>query len=122
MGVDRIRHFCLSLPEAKENLQWGENLCFKVRGKLFAILDLGAVPQTLMLKCDPERFAELLEREGIIPAPYLGRYKWAQLERLGILRGDELEDLIRQSYNLVAAKTTRRRSRSNRAPRKLKRH
>ncbi len=49
--------------------------------------------------------AELVEQEEIIPAPYLGRYKWVLLQRLDILREEELEDLIRESYEMVAAKT-----------------
>jgi predicted DNA-binding protein (MmcQ/YjbR family) len=38
--VDWIRKLCLSFPDAAENLQWGETLCFKVRGKLFATVHL----------------------------------------------------------------------------------
>ena len=30
----------------------------------------------LCLKCAPETFAELIEREDIHAAPYVGRYKW----------------------------------------------
>ena len=104
MDVDAIRKYCLSFPRAKENLQWGENLCFKLNGKIFAILDLGSVPQHLCFKCTPERFSELIEIEGIIPAPYVGRYKWVLLERLDILPAPELKELIRSSYEMVAAK------------------
>ena len=104
MNVDLIRRFCLSLPHAKENLQWGEELCFKVGGKIFAMLGLGSVPQRICFKCTPEKFAELVEQEGIIPAPYVGRYKWVLLERPDVLPNAELEDLIRQSYEMVAAK------------------
>src|SRR5271170_591606 len=82
MSVDSIRTYCLSFPQAKENLQWGENLCLKVAGKLFAILNLGSVPPSLCFKCAPDKFAELVEQEGIRPAPYLGRYKWVLLEHL----------------------------------------
>jgi len=105
MDVESIRNFCLSFPDATENLQWGEDLCFKVRGKIFAVLDLGSVPQRLSFKCTPEKFAELTEQEGIRPAPYLGRYKWAMLERLSALPAPELKDLIRESYAMVASKT-----------------
>jgi len=38
--IDWIRKFCLSLPDATENMQWGEDLCFKVRGKMFTVVDL----------------------------------------------------------------------------------
>src|SRR5712692_2688687 len=113
MNVDFVRRFCLSFPHAKENLQWSESLCFKVGGKIFAVLDLGSVPQRLSVKSTPEKFAELIEQEEIIPAPYVGRYKWVLLERLDVLPEKELEDLIWQSYEMVAAKAgvTNRRDR-----------
>ena len=105
MDVESVRHFCLSFPDAMEKLQWGEDLCFKVRGKIFAVLDLGSVPQRLSFKCTPEKFAEITEQEGISPAPYVGRYKWALLQRLAVLSESELKDLIRESYAMVASKT-----------------
>src|SRR5882672_10109148 len=103
MNVDSVRAYCLSFPHATENLQWGDDLCFKIAGKIFAIVGLDA--GGLCFKCTPDSFAELIEREDIRPAPYVGRYKWVMMDRLDALRGDELEELIRQSYEMVAAKT-----------------
>jgi predicted DNA-binding protein (MmcQ/YjbR family) len=104
MNLDEIRKYCLAFPEATENLQWGDDLCFKIHGKIFATVALTAVPQKLCFKCTPENFAELIEREDIHPAPYVGRYNWVILHRLDALRTDELEDLIRQSYEMAEAK------------------
>jgi predicted DNA-binding protein (MmcQ/YjbR family) len=104
MNIDSLRRFCLSFPRATEKLQWGEELCFKVGGKIFAMAGLGSVPQTLILKCDPEAFAEMTEREGVVPAPYVGRYKWIMLERLDALPGPELKQLLTKSYEMVSAK------------------
>ena len=104
MNVDSVRRYCLSFPQAKENLQWGEDLCFKVAGKIFAVLSLDSVPPSLCFKCTPETFAVLCEQDGITPAPYVGRYKWVLLETLEVLGDDELEDLIRQSYEMVVVK------------------
>jgi len=104
MNVDSIRQFCLKFPEATEKLQWGETLCFKVDGKLFATMSLDAVPPSLCVKCTPERFAELTEMENIVPAPYVGRYKWILMQRLDVLSGEETKALIRQSYEMVTAK------------------
>jgi predicted DNA-binding protein (MmcQ/YjbR family) len=104
MNVDEIRAYCLAFPDATENIQWADDLCFKVRGKIFTTVALTAVPQKLCFKCTPETFAELVEREDTHPAPYVGRYKWVILDRLDVLRSDELRDLIRQSYEMVAAK------------------
>ena len=108
MNVDAIREFCLAFPRATENLQWGDDLCFKVGGKIFAIVGLDN--PRLCFKCTPEAFAELIEHEDIHPAPYVGRYKWVMLDRLDALRGNELEDLIRQSYEMVAAKAPKRKA------------
>jgi predicted DNA-binding protein (MmcQ/YjbR family) len=110
MNVDSIRAYCLSLPEATEKLQWGDALCFKVRGKMFAVLELDQV--RLTFKCTPEAFAELIERQDIRPSPYLGRYHWVMLDRLDAVSSDELKDLIRQSYEMVASRVPARRASS----------
>jgi predicted DNA-binding protein (MmcQ/YjbR family) len=101
MNVDEIRSYCLAFPDARENMQWGDDLCFKIRGKIFAILGLDN--PRMCFKCTTEAFAELIEREDIHPAPYVGRYKWVMLDRLDALPNDELRDLIRQSYEMVEA-------------------
>ena len=114
MSVEFIRSFCLSFPHATEKLQWGDVLCFKVGGKIFALLSLSSVPPRLMFKCEPEIFAELVEQEDIIPAPYLGRYKWVSLERLDVLPRTDTKDLIAQSYGMVAAKARVGRTKTGR--------
>jgi len=102
MNADAIREFCLAFPAATEKLQWGDDLCFKIRGKIFAIVGLDN--PRLCFKCTPETFAELIEREDIRPAPYVGRYKWVMLDRLDAVGWDELRELIGESYEMVAAK------------------
>lgn len=102
MNVDEVRTFCLAFPEANEKLQWGDALCFKVREKMFAVLGLDQV--RLTFKCTAETFAELIERQDIRPAPYLGHHNWVMLDRLDALRKDELQDLIQHSYEMVASK------------------
>jgi predicted DNA-binding protein (MmcQ/YjbR family) len=104
VNIEIIRRFCLSFPHATENLQWGDDLCFKVGGKIFAVLDLSSVPPRLSFKCAPEKFAELVEQEGIVPAAYVGRYHWVSLERLKVLPWSELQESLRESYAMVAAK------------------
>jgi predicted DNA-binding protein (MmcQ/YjbR family) len=125
MNVDSVRDYCLSFPRAMETLQWGETLCFKVGGKIFAMLSLAPVPPSLCFKCTPETFVELCEQEGIRPAPYVGRYKWVLLERLDVLRDKEIEDLIRQSHEMVAPKgkmkVRNKKSRSRNFNRKARR-
>lgn len=115
MNVDAIRKFCLAFPGATETLQWEDALCFKISGKIFAVLGLDDI--RLSFKCDPEKFAELIERPDIRPSPYLGRYKWVRLDRLDAVPWNELQDLIRQSHEAVSAKIGRKRSGSQRKKR-----
>jgi predicted DNA-binding protein (MmcQ/YjbR family) len=120
VNVDEVRSYCMSFPEATENLQWGDDLCFKIRGKIFTTLALTTVPPKLCFKCTPEMFAELIERENIHPAPYVGRYKWVLLDGLDVLGRDELKELIRQSYEMVVANAPKA-SRQNAPKKKSKR-
>ena len=109
--VEWLRKLCLSLPDATENLQWGETLCFKVRGKLFASVHLSEGKLApIVFKSAPEKFHELVEIEGISPAPYVGRYKWVLLANSNVLPAEELETLIRQSYDWVVAKAPKKRT------------
>lgn len=109
MNVESIRAYCLSFPETTEKLQWGDALCLRVREKMFAVLGLDQV--RLTFKCTPEIFAELIERQNIRPSPYVGRYNWVMLDLLDALRQDELQDLLRQSYEMVAAKAPKKKTR-----------
>lgn len=119
MNVDEIRKYCLTFPGATQTLQWEDALCFKISGKMFAVLGLDDI--RLSFKCDPETFAELIERPDIRPAPYVGRYHWVRLDRLDAVPWSELKDLIRQSHEAVSAKIGRRRSVSPRNKRTKKR-
>jgi predicted DNA-binding protein (MmcQ/YjbR family) len=115
--VEWVRRLCLSFPDATEDMPWEDTLCFKVRGKIFAMVALseGRYPG-ITLKCAPEAFNELLEIEGISPARYVGRYKWATLASSNVLPANELEDLIGRSYSLVAGKAQKKKITAKKSP------
>lgn len=104
VNVDFVRELCLSFPHATEQITWGADLTFRIHKKIFAVAVLEPAPVWLSFKCSPENFAELTERAGIIPAPYLARDKWIALETRDALRPNELRRLLRESYDLVLAK------------------
>jgi predicted DNA-binding protein (MmcQ/YjbR family) len=108
MDVDRLRKLCLSFPGATEQIQWGNDLLFKVGGKMFAATPLEPAPVCLSFKASPENFVELTERLNIIPAPYLARAQWVALQTRDALPRDELAGLLRESYEMVAAKLPKR--------------
>lgn len=105
MDSESVRAHCLSFPHATENVQWGNDLVFKIAGKMFAVVALeGPVKYIMSFKVTEEKFNELIEGEGIDPAPYMARNKWIALERFGVLKDKELKALLRQSYDMVFAK------------------
>jgi predicted DNA-binding protein (MmcQ/YjbR family) len=104
MDAEKIRAICLSFPQATEHVIWGNDLTFKVAGKMFAHAVLEPAPVWLSFKASEEHFHELTERAGIIPAPYLARAKWVALETRNAVSLGELSELLRDSYDLVVAK------------------
>lgn len=104
MNLDFVREFAMSLPHATEQLQWGDHLLFKVGGKMFAITALSPEGNRLSLKTTPEKFYELVEIEGVVPAPYLAKNFWVALETWDAVPARKLRELIRESYDLVFAK------------------
>lgn len=109
MTLESLRKFCKKLPHVTEDVKWGNDLCFLIGGKMFAVASLDPTEgHAVAFKCTPEEFASLIEVEGIIPAPYMARNHWVLLERFDALRDAEIEQQVRKSYALVKAKLTRR--------------
>jgi predicted DNA-binding protein (MmcQ/YjbR family) len=109
--VDWVRAFCLSLPHATEDVQWEHNLLFRIAGKMFCIANLepGISPTKIAFKCAPEKFAELVEIEGIIPAPYMARNHWVAMIEMDALRQPEVKELIQSSYQLILEKLPKKK-------------
>ena len=104
MDVDFIRRICGKLPHTTEQVQWGNDLVFKVAGKMYAVTCLEPAKVCLSFKCSPEDFADLTERPGIIPAPYMARAQWVALESEDALPAADIRKYLTKSYDLVFAK------------------
>lgn len=104
MSNDEVRKYCLSLPHVTEDIQWEHDLLFRVGGKMFTVVCLNPETPGLSFKCTPEEFAALIEREGIIPAPYVARYHWVSVREEDAVPAKELKRLISDSYEMVRAK------------------
>lgn len=104
MNIEKLRKFCLALPHVTEDVKWGNDLCFCIGKKMFAVAGIDSVKNSVSFKCTPEKFAELTESDGIIPAHYVGRYHWVTMERAGAIEAGELRELIANSYRMVRDK------------------
>jgi predicted DNA-binding protein (MmcQ/YjbR family) len=114
MDAERVREFLLKLPHVEETMQWGDNLVFwagdkAIGGKMFALASLdGTGKGVLSFHAGADRYNELLENEGVIPAPYMARIFWVCLERWDALPQRDLEALLTRAYELVFAKLPKR--------------
>ena len=110
MDAESVREFLRKLPHVEETVQWGENLVFwvadkSIGGKMFAVLNLdndGRVP--ISFAVGPENFSELLEIDGVIPAPYLARAHWVAVERWDSFRPREWQEHLQHARDLIEAR------------------
>lgn len=114
MDAERVREYLLRLPHVVETMQWGANLVFwvgdkAIGGKMFAVLNLDDDHRAVLsFAAGPERYAELLETEGVFPAPYLARAHWVAIRDWGVLRSNELEELLEFGRRLIYNKLPQR--------------
>jgi predicted DNA-binding protein (MmcQ/YjbR family) len=107
MDAERLRGYVLRLPHVVETMQWGANLVYWVGdkalgGKMFAVSNLDEDHKGVVsFAAGPERYAELLETDGVFPAPYLARAHWVAIEQWGVFRSSELEELLESGRRLV---------------------
>ncbi len=114
MDNERIRAICFELPHVTETLNWGEVLVYwvgdrEIGGKMFALTNVdGMGDVVLAFHCGAERFHELLENDGIRPAPHLARAWWVALERWDALRPREIEEELARAHALIYEKLPKR--------------
>jgi len=114
MDAEHLRRYLLTLPHVVETMQWGANLVFwtgdkAIGGKMFALINLdepASHRRNLILSyaAGPARYADLLEVEGLVPAPYMARIHWVAAERWDIFSTAEWERELRAACEITLAK------------------
>ena len=120
MDAERLRAFLLTLPHTVETMQWGANLVFwvgdkAIGGKMFALINLDDPPHPesaasrgfhplISYAAGPARFSELLELEGLIPAPYFARAHWIAVLRWDVFPAAGWQRELRAAHALTLAK------------------
>ncbi|WP_426340678.1 MmcQ/YjbR family DNA-binding protein [Pseudoduganella sp. S-14] len=108
MNLNKAKEFCRTLPGTTEDIKWECNRVFSVGEKMFAVMDAKDKDKSISFKVDDDRFLELTDREGIIPAPYLARARWVMVQDLSKLPDAEAKALLKRSHELVFAKLTKK--------------
>ena len=107
MDIITLRQYCLSLPQVTEDVKWEKNLCFSIGEKIFCIGSLDD-KFSFSFKVMEEDFDELCNIEGIIPAPYLARYKWVLVQDPNVLPDKKWQEYIKQSYGLIRSNLSKK--------------
>jgi predicted DNA-binding protein (MmcQ/YjbR family) len=105
MDHKTVEEYILGMSNAKLDYPFGEGVAvYKVHDKMFALISEKKHPLNLSLKCDPQLAQVLREKyETVMPGYHLNKKHWNTLVLTGQLPWDEVQALIRHSYDLVAA-------------------
>lgn len=104
MDHKTVEEYILSLPNTVREYPFGEGVAvYKIGDKMFALITEGKTPVNLSLKCDPQLSKVLREKyESVMPGYHLNKKHWNTIIMSGQLSWEEIQDLIRHSYQLVA--------------------
>jgi predicted DNA-binding protein (MmcQ/YjbR family) len=114
MDAETTREYLLGLPHVAETMQWGANLVFwvgdkAIGGKMFAVVNLENTDKAVLsFHAGQEHYADLLETEGVFPAPYLARAHWLSLQNWHVFPRRDLEELLERARRLVYDKLPRK--------------
>jgi predicted DNA-binding protein (MmcQ/YjbR family) len=116
MDAERVRAYLLTLPHVVETMQWGANLVFwvgdkAIGGRMFALINLDVPPAgthtqhpAMSYAAGPARYADLLELEGLVPAPYMARIHWVAAERWDVFSTSEWHRELAAAHETILAK------------------
>jgi predicted DNA-binding protein (MmcQ/YjbR family) len=104
MTQAKVKKHLLGMPDVKLDYPFGVNTAvYKVKGKMFALVNEGSDPVSISLKSDPHLAETLRENyETVMPGYHLNKKHWNTIVLTGQLSWDEIKDLIQHSYDLVA--------------------
>ena len=102
MDIDQLRNLCSAWPGVTESVKWEDDLVFSVADKMFVVTALrGPHKGRTSFKVDTDRFLELTDQPGMIPAPYMARAFWVSITEPARFSDDETRAFVRRSYELV---------------------
>lgn len=109
MTREEFDRYCAALPAATHVVQWGNASVWKVGGKIFALCSTWGKGEgeRISFKCGDLSFRILREQPDIAPAPYLGRFKWVQLQSAQAMADGDIKAYVAEAHTIVAAKLSK---------------
>ncbi len=105
MNIEFIREYCLNKKSTTESFPFDEDtLVFKVMGKMFCLTSLSE-PNSINLKCDPEKAIALREEySSVLPGYHMNKSMWNTVILDGTVSNQLICEWIDHSYDEVVKK------------------
>lgn len=98
----KVRAICLSLPDSRETITWGEPH-FRVGDKIFAGYGAHKGKVSIGFKLTKPHADAVIHDARFTRAPYVGRHGWVSLDASSAIDWKSLRAMIRESYGLIAS-------------------
>jgi predicted DNA-binding protein (MmcQ/YjbR family) len=114
MDAKRMRAMLSKLPHVAETAAWSTYVLFwaadkSIGGKLFAMMNpVNETNGVITYAAGLERYAELLEREGVSPSVEFPRSQWVQVERWDVFCQAEWQSEMEAAHAIITAKLPKR--------------
>jgi predicted DNA-binding protein (MmcQ/YjbR family) len=100
--VKRLRKICLSLEGAHETNNFGHEW-FRIKKKAFCVLGGRPGEPAIAFKVGKTEQGIFLDDPRFFKTPYVGHQGWVSLRCDGALDWEEIEELAKGAYQLVAS-------------------
>lgn len=104
-AFQKVRALCLALPDTKLTITWGSPH-FRVGEKIFCGFGDEGGKHVMGVKLGMSHARSIVKDARFWPAPYVGKHGWVSMDVSKRKGWDEVAQLIRESYELIAPKAS----------------
>jgi len=112
MELEIIEQICFGFPNVESEIKWKSDLVFMIAKKMFCVIDLESIPNSIAFKVPDNDFEELASTNYFKPAPYFAQHNWVTLIEPNKISKKDLQNHLQTSYELVKAKLGKKALRS----------
>lgn len=109
MDPKRLEKLCGAWAGVTGSIKWEDDLVFSVADKMFVVTGLrGPHKDRISFKVEADRFLELTDQPGMVPAPYMARAFWVSITEPQRFSDAQVDAFVRRSYELVRANLSKK--------------